>query len=322
GISIGGSGCSCRARTRRRSALLPSPLQPHPSMVHQRQELIPRLLPLPESPQHRARHRPRVLLLHSPHHHAEVPRFADHSHSHRIDDLLDGLRHFLRQPLLYLQPPRKGVHNPRNLAQPDHFRLGQVRYVHLAEERQHVVLAHAEELDVPHNHHLVVFHVVQRAVYQLADVHLVAARQEFEGLVHAFRGFLQAFALRIFHQHRQHFLHQRSHVRLLLPRMNHFHDRFIRFHGPSLKRLLVQTALTSKMFRAVSAMRTRSSFGHSPGNAPLQFSFNLRQISTARFSDVGTTRSKESTSAFRLRCPNGSSTCRFTNSSNRSASTA
>src|ERR1039458_913980 len=105
--------------------------------------------------------------------------------------------------------------------------------------KMHVVLAHAEELDVPHDHHLVVLHFVQRTVDQLADVHLVAARQEFERLVHALRSFLQAFALRIFHQHRQHFLDQRSQVRLLLPRMNHFHDRFIRFHGPSLRRCSV-----------------------------------------------------------------------------------
>src|ERR1039458_8161204 len=37
----------------------------------------------------------------------------------------------------------------RNLAQPDHLLLWQVGHVHLAVERQHVVLAQAEELDVP-----------------------------------------------------------------------------------------------------------------------------------------------------------------------------
>ena len=43
------------------------------------------------------------------------------------------------------------------------------------------------------------------------------------------------------------------------------------------------------MFRGVSPMRIFSSFGHSPGNTCFQFRFNLRQISTPRFSDVGTT---------------------------------
>src|ERR1035441_4689954 len=76
------------------------------------------------------------------------------------------------------------------------------------------------------------------------------------------------------------------------------------------------------MFRGVSAMRTRSSLGHSPGNAALQFSFNRRQISTARFSDVGTNRSKDLTSRFRLRCEKGVSTCRSTRWSKRTVSRA
>src|ERR1017187_1533604 len=43
--------------------------------------------------------RSRVLLLHTPHHHAELARFADPSHSQRLDGFLPRLRHLLRQPL-------------------------------------------------------------------------------------------------------------------------------------------------------------------------------------------------------------------------------
>ena len=99
---------------------------------------------------------------------------------------------------------------PRNLAQPDHLLLRQVGHVHLAVERQHVVLAQAEELDVLHHHHLVVLHVVQRAVQDIFDVHLVAAGQKAQRLVDALRRAQQAIALRVLAQAAQHFLDQRE----------------------------------------------------------------------------------------------------------------
>src|SRR6516162_8003182 len=49
--------------------------------AHQRQELVARLLVVPERSQHRAGHRLPVLFLHSAHLHAQVPRLNDHSHA-------------------------------------------------------------------------------------------------------------------------------------------------------------------------------------------------------------------------------------------------
>ena len=69
------------------------------------------------------------------------------------------LGNLLRQPLLNLQPPREDIDDSRHLAQPDYLVPRQIGHVHFAVERQHVVLAEAEELDILDDHHLVVLHV-------------------------------------------------------------------------------------------------------------------------------------------------------------------
>src|SRR2546426_11394875 len=84
----------------------------HPSLIsvalvtHQRQKLVASLLAAPEGAEHRAGSGPGVLLFHAPHHHAKMPRFADHTHTHRVEHFLNGLRYLLREPLLNLQAPR------------------------------------------------------------------------------------------------------------------------------------------------------------------------------------------------------------------------
>src|SRR5690606_19065691 len=50
----------------------------------QPQELLARPQILQEHTLHRARDRLRVLLLHTPHHHAQVIRLADHTHALRL----------------------------------------------------------------------------------------------------------------------------------------------------------------------------------------------------------------------------------------------
>ena len=68
----------------------------------------------------------------------------------------------------------------------------------LAEERQQVVLAQAVEIDVLHDHHLAVVDGEQGVVEHFVDVHVVAAREELEGLFDALRGIQQPLAARIF----------------------------------------------------------------------------------------------------------------------------
>ena len=60
---------------------------------------------------------------------------------------------------------RRGI-----LERPDHLAVRDVGHVRLAEERQQVVLAQAEDVDVLDDHHLVVGDGEERAVQQRADV--------------------------------------------------------------------------------------------------------------------------------------------------------
>ena len=76
----------------------------------------------------------------------------------------------------------------RNLAEADDLCARDVGDVALAEERQQVVLAQAVEIDVLDDHHLAVVDGEQRVVEHFVDVHVVAARQELEGLFDALRG--------------------------------------------------------------------------------------------------------------------------------------
>src|ERR1700722_346584 len=146
--------------------------------VDQRQELVARFFPIAERAEHSAGHRSGVLLLYAAHHDAEVPRLANDAHAHRLDQFLNGLRDLLCQALLDLQAPRKNVHNARQLTEPDHAVTRDISDVDLAEKRQHMVLAHAEELDVLHDDHLVVLHGKQRAVDDFVDVRGITAGEE------------------------------------------------------------------------------------------------------------------------------------------------
>ena len=85
-----------------------------------------------------------------------------------------------------------------NLAEADDLGARDVGDVALAEERQQVVLAQAVEVDVLDDHHLAVIDGEQRVVEDFVDVHVVAAREELEGLFDALRGVEQPFAARIF----------------------------------------------------------------------------------------------------------------------------
>ena len=118
-----------------------------------------------------------------------------------LSKILHGFGDLLRQPLLNLQAAREHVHDARNFAEADHLLVRQIGHVNLAEERQHVMLAHAEELDVLHDHDLVVFHVEERAVDDFVDDR---RSSRWSGNVSAFSARsgvrIKAFAFRIFAQ--------------------------------------------------------------------------------------------------------------------------
>ena len=124
-------------------------------VADQRQKLLTRRERLAECAEHRRCDHHRILLLHAAHHHAQMARFDHHAHALRVDRIHDCLRDLLGQPLLQLQPARVHVDQTRELADAEDRAARDVADVAAAEERQHVVLAQAVELDVLHDHHAV-----------------------------------------------------------------------------------------------------------------------------------------------------------------------
>lgn len=71
-------------------------LHPFPSLLssiqpHQAKKLIPRLLPLLNTPQHTTRNSARTRLLHAPHNHTQMTTLHDHRHTLGFQDLHYGV---------------------------------------------------------------------------------------------------------------------------------------------------------------------------------------------------------------------------------------
>ena len=84
--------------------------------------------------------------------------------------------------------------------------------MHAAEEGHHVVLAEAVEVDVAHQHHLVVVDVEQRTRQDLARILRVALREEAQRLGRTRWCSRETFAAGIFSQLLQQSLHQPRYV--------------------------------------------------------------------------------------------------------------
>src|SRR5690242_1383807 len=104
-----------------------------------------------------------MLLLDSTHHHAKMPSFNDHTDSNRFNGVLNRVGDLLGQPFLNLQAASEDIHQARNFAESDHAPFGQIGNMNFAEERQHVMLAEAEDFDIFHDNHLVVIHIEKGA---------------------------------------------------------------------------------------------------------------------------------------------------------------
>src|SRR6185312_4071478 len=243
---------------------------------YQRKKFITRIFAIPKRPQHGAHNRARMLFFHAAHHHAKVPRFADHAHSYRLQHILKRLRDLLCQPFLQLEPPGEHVHDAGNFAQPDHFVLRQITYVDLAEKRQHVMLAHREKFDIPDDHHLVAFVRKQSAVDDLGQIHLIATGQKPQRFFHAVRRPEQALARGIFPQFGQDLTHIRRNRIVVVLGLHHLHHCFCVLHDRN-----------SKMFFFVSCSRNPASADPPSGNSLRQARRSLCSIDCKMFSDVG-----------------------------------
>jgi hypothetical protein len=81
----------------------------------ERQEFRPCRHRLSERPEHGGRGHHRILLLHAPHHHAEVLRLDHDADAIGADALLDRVRNLIGQPFLDLEPTREVIDHPRQL---------------------------------------------------------------------------------------------------------------------------------------------------------------------------------------------------------------
>src|SRR5215472_12772406 len=130
-----------------------------------------------------------------------------------LDDYADALRfnHFLNclgnlsgEAFLDLQAARKEFDETRNFAQSDNPSVWNIGYMHLAEKRQHMVLAQAEHLDVFDDDHLVVADGEKSALEQPFGIFVVALSEELHRLLNARRSVDESLAAGIFAKTNQH----------------------------------------------------------------------------------------------------------------------
>src|SRR5690348_5544731 len=110
-------------------------------LADQRQKLVSSFFVVPERSEHGARYGSGMLLLDTPHHHAEMPGFANHAYADGVYQFLDGLSNLLRKTFLDLKASRECVYQPRDLAESDNLLIRQISDVHLPKKGQQMMFA-------------------------------------------------------------------------------------------------------------------------------------------------------------------------------------
>ena len=117
-----------------------------------------------------------------------------------MECVLNAVLNLLREPLLHLQAVAENVYHTGYLAQAGDVAIGNIGHMGLAVERQHVVLAKREEVDILHDHHLVVALLEKGVGEHFVGILRVAARQYLHGLGHTHGGLLKTLPLGVFAQ--------------------------------------------------------------------------------------------------------------------------
>src|SRR5262249_21224330 len=126
-----------------------------------------------------------------------------------------------------------------------------------AKERQQVMLAQTEKLNVLHHHHLVVGDAEGSTIEDVVDVLVIAAGQELQGLLEALRRLPQALAVGVFADELDDLRHvagNRLGVTLSLFAQQDFFGGFVHGSGASCC-----SPKYSKLLFPVSSTRTPSS---------------------------------------------------------------
>src|SRR6516164_3388497 len=149
-----------------------------------------------------------MLLLNSAHHHAQMSRLDHNAHTLRSDCTVNRVSDLRCESFLHLQSPRKDLHQPRNSGESNHFSIRDIRDVDLSEERQKMVFAQTEHLNILDDHHFVVSYVEHRAQQNLLRVLLVALGQILHRSFHTFGSVPESITLWVFAETKQHFPHE------------------------------------------------------------------------------------------------------------------
>src|SRR6185369_5853886 len=172
--------------------------------AHQIEEFVAGILIVFETAKHRARYRNGMLLFHAAHDHAKMLRFNDYRNAARMNFVIDGFGDLRGQPFLHLKSSGVHINETWNLAQADNAAVRNVPDMTFAEKRKKVMLAQAEHLDIPDDHHLVIGNIEQCPVKEFVGIHAISAGEETHGTVNSFGGINEAVAGWIFADLRQH----------------------------------------------------------------------------------------------------------------------
>lgn len=118
-----------------------------------------------------------ILLGHAAHLHAEVTGFDDDHDTLRVEGILDTMGNFFGHAFLHLQAMAEGVDDACEFGESCNFAVGDVGDVYVSEEGQQVVFTEGVELDVAHNHHVVVALFEEGGAQDGYGIFIVAARK-------------------------------------------------------------------------------------------------------------------------------------------------
>src|SRR6185437_2997655 len=177
------------------------------SVLDETQELVARLGIIAKRSEDCRRDSRRVLLLDAAHHHAQMCRLDHNPHTTRLEYVRDRLRDLYRETFLHLQASRKDIHHARELGQTDDPSVRYVRDMRLAEEREHVMLAHRVQLDVAYEDHVRVFFLEHGVADDRPRILTVSMREKCHRARNTTRRLYKPLARRVFAEQCQLFAH-------------------------------------------------------------------------------------------------------------------
>ena len=141
-----------------------------------------------ETPEDGGGHHLAVLLFDPAHHHAEVLALDDHTHTLGVDGFHEGLGDLAGEALLDLEAPGEAIDEAGEFADPVDLVPGDVADMAFPEEGEHVVFAHAVDLYVADDDHVIAFFGEDCLPKNIMGIDAVALREVIPGFFDAAGG--------------------------------------------------------------------------------------------------------------------------------------